>query len=117
MARKRTIYYDVVIGVEDYMRWGNKELSAYIYTVKHVDGSKTIINLDKNFLKIQLDNGEITLKFRDSYDMLLFAEALYNAVLDLIIDHEFSIERKLGSFLQREQEWLQLRQQYEKVIP
>ena len=93
------IFFDVVLELEDTIRLGSQVVSTYMYRVKHSDGRRTIVNLDRNYVKIMFRDGEILLRFRDSMDMLRFAKALYDAVLDMIVDDGFRTEESLGVFL------------------
>ena len=102
MSTTKNVYYDVVIDMEETMKWGNKELSIYIYTIKHVDGATTLVNLDKKFIRIKWFYGDITLKFHESLDMLRFAKALYDAICDLIIDNKYPIIMRMAEFMKRE---------------
>jgi len=93
------IFFDVVLELDDTIRLGDQIVSTYMYRIKHSDARRAIVNLDNNYVKIMFRDGEVRLKFRDNMDMLRFAKALYDVVLDMIVDDDLRIVEGLGMFL------------------
>jgi len=102
MAGDNGICFDVVVNVESELHIGSNQLSVYIYDTRHSDDTRTLVNLRKKYIRILFrdEHGEVMLRFKSVLDMLEFAEALYDTIVDMILcDNKYPIIERLGEFL------------------